>query len=76
MRAINKDALMSMMADLNTGGMHFSPHMMKVALQRGLRVVEVPVTFRKRVGLSKGASVSKRKALRIGLRMLWHILAE
>jgi glycosyltransferase involved in cell wall biosynthesis len=76
MRAINKEALMEIIDALKTGGMHFSPHMMKVALEKGLRVVEVPITFRKRVGLSKGASVSKRKALRIGLRMLWHIIAE
>jgi glycosyltransferase involved in cell wall biosynthesis len=76
MRAINKEALEAIIDDLNTGGMHFSPHMMKVALEKGLRVVEVPITFRKRVGISKGASVSKRKAFRIGLRMLWHIIAE
>jgi len=76
MRAMNKDALLKIIEALNTGGNHFSPHMMKVALEKGLRVVEVPITFRKRVGLSKGASVSKRKALRIGFRMLWHLIAE
>ena len=65
-----------MMDDLNTGGMHFSPHMMKVALQKGLRVVEVPITFRKRVGLSKVPVLASEKLYRIGLRMLWHILAE
>jgi glycosyltransferase involved in cell wall biosynthesis len=76
MRAINKDALLKIICDLSTGGNHFSPHMMKVALKKGLRVVEVPITFRKRVGLSKGASVSKSKAIQVGLRMFWHILAE
>ena len=54
MRAINKEALMKICEDLKIGGMYFSPHMMKLALEKGLRVVEVPITFRKRVGLSKG----------------------
>jgi glycosyltransferase involved in cell wall biosynthesis len=76
MRAINKEALLEIIGSLKSGGMIFSPHMMKVALEKELRVVEVPITFRKRVGLSKGASVSKRKALVIGLRMLWHIIAK
>lgn len=76
MRAINREALLRIIDDLTSGGMHFSPHMMKVALQKGLKVVEVPITFRKRVGLSKGASRSKRAGIKIGLRMLWHIVAE
>jgi glycosyltransferase involved in cell wall biosynthesis len=76
MRAINKTALMRIIDKLTTGGNHFSPHMMKVALENGLRVVEIPITFRKRVGKSKGASASKQAGLRIGLRMLWHIIAE
>jgi glycosyltransferase involved in cell wall biosynthesis len=76
LRAINKKALLRIIKELTTGGDHFSPHMMKVALEKGLRVVEVPITFRKRVGVSKGASRSKRAALGIGLRMLWHIIAE
>jgi glycosyltransferase involved in cell wall biosynthesis len=76
MRAINKSALFKIIDDLSTGGNHFSPHMMKVALEKGLRVVEVPITFRKRVGISKGASVNRKAALKIGFRMLWHIIAE
>jgi glycosyltransferase involved in cell wall biosynthesis len=76
MRAINKDALEKIIDNLTSGGMHFSPHMMKVALKKNLRVVEVPITFRKRVGLSKGASASKSAGFKIGLRMLWHIIAE
>lgn len=76
MRAINKSALFKIIDGLSTGGSHFSPHMMKVALEKGLRVVEVPITFRKRVGISKGASVNRKMALKIGFRMLWHIIAE
>jgi glycosyltransferase involved in cell wall biosynthesis len=76
MRAINRTALLRIIGDLKSGGNHFSPHMIKVALENGLKVIEVPITFRKRVGFSKGAFVNRRAGLRIGLRMLWHIIAE
>jgi glycosyltransferase involved in cell wall biosynthesis len=74
MRAISKRALLRIIDDLEVGDGHFSPHMLKVALQNGLRVIEVPITFRKRVGVSKGAGGSKWTGIRIGLRMLWHII--
>ena len=74
MRAIKKKALLRIIDDLEVGDGHFSPHMIKIALQNGLRVIEVPITFRKRVGISKGAGGSKWIGIKIGLRMLWHII--
>jgi glycosyltransferase involved in cell wall biosynthesis len=74
MRAINKEALFKIIDDLKIGGNHFSPHMMKVALNKGLRLVEVPITFHKRVGVSKGASGNRVRALKIGARMLLDII--
>jgi glycosyltransferase involved in cell wall biosynthesis len=74
MRAINKSALLEIIDDLNVGGSHFSPHMINVALKKGLKVVEVPITFRKRVGVSKGAGGSKRVGIKIGLNMIRAIL--
>jgi hypothetical protein len=44
-----KKPLMTIIGALKAGGMIFSPHMMKIALEKRLRVVEVPITFRKRV---------------------------
>ncbi len=73
-RAIRRDALERILPELSVGGNHFSPHMMLVALERGLSVVEIPVTFRRRVGRSKGASQSFRKGLLTGLAMIWHIM--
>jgi hypothetical protein len=73
MRALRSDALESMIDDLQVGGMHFSPDMIMAALRRGLLVVEVPITFWPRVGVSKGASQSLRAGAGIGLSMLWHI---
>jgi len=74
LRALRADALAAIIDDLNVGGNHFSPHMIMAALHRKLTVVEVPVTFWPRVGVSKGASQSLRKGVLVGLAMLWHIL--
>ena len=74
MRAIRAEALRTVIDQLNIGGHCFSPHMLMVSISNGLKVVEVPVTFRKRWGESKGAGAGKRKGFGIGLRMMWHIL--
>jgi glycosyltransferase involved in cell wall biosynthesis len=74
LRAIRRDALMRIISDLHVGDHHFSPHMIKVALKKGLKVIEVPVTLRKRIGCSKGAGGNRRLAMKVGLKMLWHIL--
>jgi hypothetical protein len=48
--------------------------MMVVALRQGLSIIEIPVTFRRRIGESKGASQSLLKGLEVGLVMIWHIM--
>lgn len=74
LRAIRREALLKIIDELDVGGHHFSPHMLKVALKSGLKVIEVPVTFRKRVGNSKGAGGNKKLAIRVGLKMFWEII--
>jgi glycosyltransferase involved in cell wall biosynthesis len=76
LRAIRRESLAKIISDLNIGDHHFSPHMLKVALKKGLKVIEVPVTLRKRVGYSKGAGGNRRLAVKVGLKMLWHIIKE
>ncbi len=73
-RAIKRDALERILPDLCVGGNHFSLHMMLVALHHRLTLLEIPITFRKRVGRSKGASQSLRKGFGVGMAMIWHIL--
>jgi glycosyltransferase involved in cell wall biosynthesis len=74
MRAITRKGLLNIIDALEVGDNHFSPHMLKVALEKDLHVIEVPITFRKRVGLSKGAGGSKWRGFKIGLRMLCNII--
>jgi hypothetical protein len=51
--------------------LEFNAHFMDVALSRGERMVECPITFHPRVGVSKGGNVNNGRALRVGLRMIW-----
>jgi hypothetical protein len=69
-RAIRADAYRRLAPKLRVQGNHFSPHMFIEALQLRMRVIEVPVVFRKRAGVSKGVGSDKVKAARVALRML------
>jgi len=75
LRAIRTEALAKIIDKLDVGGHHFSPHMLMVAMADGMKVVEIPVTFRKRWGVSKGAGANKKSGFLVGLRMMWHILS-
>ena len=55
-------------------GLEFTVFMSIEALNSNLRIVEVPITFNKRRGVSKTGSDKKLKAILIGLRYLWYIL--
>jgi hypothetical protein len=50
--------------------LEFNAHFLDTALHSGVEIVECPVTFFDRVGVSKGGNVSNRRALRVGLRMI------
>ena len=73
-RAIQRPALERILPELEVGGNHFSPHMLLVAMARGLSVIEIPIRLRRRTGKSKGASQSLWKGLEVGLTMIWHIM--
>jgi hypothetical protein len=51
--------------------LEFNAHFLDVALATGQRIVECPITFHARVGVSKGGNVNDRRALRVGFRMIW-----
>jgi hypothetical protein len=54
--------------------LEFNAHFLDTALAQGFSIVECPVTFHNRVGLSKGGNVSNVRAMQVGLRMIWGIL--
>ena len=73
-RAIRREALEEIIDDLEVGGVHFSPHMIMAALSQRLSVIEIPITFRRRIGESKGASRSIWRGLQVGTAMILHIV--
>jgi Glycosyl transferase family 2 len=54
----------------------FNAHLMDVALDEGLTIIECPITFHKRVGVSKGGNVDDLRGLVVGLKDLWGIVAD
>ncbi len=69
------DALRRLMPNLNPAiNLEFNAHFMDMTLQSGLRMLECPITFHNRVGVSKGGNVNNRRALGVGSRMILGIL--
>lgn len=56
--------------------LEFNAHFLDVALGLDLDIVECPITFHPRVGVSKGGNVNNRRALKVGARMLFGIVAS
>ena len=69
LRLTHRAALTRFIDDLTVGGSHFLPEMVILGLKRGLRIIEVPVNYRGRVGESKITGTFKG-ALRTGVNMI------
>lgn len=66
-----RDALLRLMPLLDPGvNLEFNAHFLDVALGSGLAVVECPITFHPRVGVSKGGNVNDLRALSVGWGMI------
>ncbi len=50
--------------------LEFNPYFLEQAIKRGFRVIECPITFYPRVGVSKGGNISNKVALSVGARMI------
>jgi glycosyltransferase involved in cell wall biosynthesis len=66
-----RQALVTLLPLLNPAiNLEFNAHFMDTALAKGLVIVECPITFHPRVGVSKGGNVNNLRALRVGLSMI------
>jgi glycosyltransferase involved in cell wall biosynthesis len=74
MRLIRRDAADRIQDRLTVGSSHFLPEMVVLALLAGLRVIEVPVNYRGRLGESK-ITGSFKTTVRVGFNMISLILA-
>jgi hypothetical protein len=70
-KLIRRDSLERLMPLLNPDvNLEFNAHFLDTAVGSGEKLVECPITFHPRVGVSKGGNVSNVRALRVGLRMM------
>ena len=69
LRLTHRAALERFRTELTVGGSHFLPEMVILALKRGLRIIEVPVNYRGRIGESKITGTLKG-TLRTGTNMI------
>ncbi len=74
MRLIRREAADRIQDQLTVGSSHFLPEMVVLALLEGLRVIEVPVNYRGRLGESK-ITGSFKTTLRVGFNMISLILS-
>lgn len=71
------EVLRNLLPTLDKGiNLEFNPYFLDRALEKGFKVIECPITFHKRVGLSKGGNVSNVVAFKLGLRMMRGILLD
>jgi glycosyltransferase involved in cell wall biosynthesis len=73
LRLAHRRAVQMFQEELTVGGSHFLPEMVIVALRRNLKIIEVPVNYRGRVGESK-ITGSLKGTVTTGLRMIGLIL--
>ncbi len=73
LRLIHRSALARIDGQFTVGGSHFLPEMVILGLKRGLRLIEVPVNYRGRVGESKITGTLKG-TLATGVRMIVLVL--
>jgi glycosyltransferase involved in cell wall biosynthesis len=73
MRLVRREALSHIADEFTVGGSAFGPEMMLLSLLHGLRVIQVPVNYLPRVGVSS-VTGDQRKAFVLGLWMIGLVL--
>lgn len=73
LRLVRREAMNQIAPSLTVGGSHFLPEMVILALSHRLRLIEIPVNYRGRVGESK-ITGSPTTAVKVGLQMIRLIL--
>jgi hypothetical protein len=74
-KLMRRSSLKRLMPLLNPAvNLEFNAHFLDTALASGERVVECPITFHSRVGLSKGGNMNNARAFRVGVHMIAGLL--
>lgn len=71
-----RTALLDLLPKLNPAvNLEFNAHFLDVTLENGLVLLECPITFHARVGVSKGGNVNNWRGFTVGARMIFGLLA-
>lgn len=62
-------------SDIAIGGVGIGLYFTMLGIENDLKIIEVPITFKKRIGLSK-IEPTKRSSIKIGLTFFWLILTS
>ena len=80
-RVMKRDALEKIIdkltypgTDKPIGGVGIGLYITMAGIEEDLKIIEIPVTFKRRIGKSKLSGVGKKKTIKIGLKFLWLIL--
>jgi hypothetical protein len=66
-----RDSLLALLPRLDPSvNLEFNAHFLDTALAAGQVLVECPITFHQRVGVSKGGNINNFRGLAVGLRMI------
>jgi hypothetical protein len=72
-----RESLVRLLPRLNPAvNLEFNAHFLDTALGRGLVLLECPITFHPRIGLSKGGNVNNWRGLAVGSRMILGLLSD
>jgi len=72
-RCIRREALAQLEPLFTVDGSFFGPEMMVLSILRKKKIIQIPVNYTKRVGVSS-VTGNKWVAFRLGLRMIWLIV--
>ena len=72
-----RTALVGLLDRLNPNvNLEFNAHLLDTALSEDLVLLECPITFHPRVGLSKGGNINNWRGLAVGSRMIMGLLSD
>ena len=72
-----RDALQRLLPAVDPAiNLEFNAHLLDRALGLDLVVVECPITFHARVGVSKGGNINNMRGLKVGMRMITGIVFD
>jgi len=63
-------------SDKPIGGVGIGLSMTMISIENDLKIIEIPVTFNRRIGKSKLSGAGTGKTIKIGLKFLWLILVS